>query len=509
MMHVRRKRTSDGGFRAEWKGIGEMHTAAPAVRWRDLIGQPGRASAAGLAGLAALAIWIGGAPLAWALALPAVMALALAVAVRPVAGLAALALLIPFGNAIPLSVAGANSVDLLTLATVAGWSARQIARREIIFRPPPLTGRLAALVWLCALSLTQAFSWREGLPELLKWAEFAVLYLAATQILEDKRALRWMIGALILAGLLQVALGGYQFWTQSGPPAFALPSGRMRAYGTFRQPNPYAGYLGYLAPVAASLALARLWRWLAHRNRRDLIAGLASGGSALLLAAGIGMSWSRGGWIALAAALAVIGALRSRHTALLALVIGVLLAGAIGLGGVGWLPGPIAGRLQDLGSYLGGPDPARTEVTDENFAVLERLAHWQAGLDMFADHPWLGVGIGNYGAVYDDYAPPHWYEPLGHAHNIFINFLAETGVAGTAAFVLVWLGAWRLSWRTARRSAKSGAAFAPALAIGVLGVLTYLTVHGLFDNLFVQHMQLQLALLLACVAIIHRNGAIS
>ena len=39
-----------------------------------------------------------------------------------------------------------------------------------------------------------------------------------------------------------------------------------------------------------------------------------------------------------------------------------------------------------------------------------------------------------------------------------------------------------------------------ALAIGVLGSLIYLTVHSIFDNLFVQHMQLQLALLLACVA---------
>jgi hypothetical protein len=32
----------------------------------------------------------------------------------------------------------------------------------------------------------------------------------------------------------------------------------MRAYGTFRQPNPYAGYLGYLAPVAVSLAVMLL-----------------------------------------------------------------------------------------------------------------------------------------------------------------------------------------------------------------------------------------------------------
>ena len=41
---------------------------------------------------------------------------------------------------------------------------------------------------------------------------------------------------------------------------------------------------------------------------------------------------------------------------------------------------------------------------------------------------------------------------------------------------------------------------APALAVGLLGTLVYLTVHSMFDNLFVQHMQLQLALLAAMVA---------
>ena len=98
---------------------------------------------------------------------------------------------------------------------------------------------------------------------------------------------------------------------------------------------------------------------------------------------------------------------------------------------------------------------------------------------------------------------PHWYLPLGHAHNAFINFLAEVGVIGFAAFVFFWLG---VAW-LAGRAATSGDAYAAALGIGILGAWAYLSVHSLFDNLFVQHMQLQLALLLGILFALTGNAA--
>ena len=89
--------------------------------------------------------------------------------------------------------------------------------------------------------------------------------------------------------------------------------------------------------------------------------------------------------------------------------------------------------------------------------MLERLAHWQAGLRMFDDHPWLGVGIGNYGANYARYPQPHWYEALGHAHNVFINFAAETGLLGLATFLVFWIGVAGLAARWAGPSSDGSA----------------------------------------------------
>ncbi len=456
----------------------------------------------GAVGLVLLALLLARAPLPFSVVALSGAGLVLATLVQPVVGLVALAAAIPFGDILSLPIRSVNALDLLVALVIAGWLAQGIARREVLFRRPPLLWPLAALLGIGALSLLQARSWSEGLPELLKWAEFAAVYLVATQVI-GRRQVWWVVGALLAAGLVEVALGAYQFLRQVGPEAFILAGRFMRAYGTFRQPNPYAGYLGYLVPVAVSLALAGVGLWWRSRKPLGLLVAVTCGASSLALVIGIGLSWSRGSWMALAAALLAVMAMRERRATIAVLIAGLVFVVILLVAGTAWLPSALSERVTGLGSYVAGPNPNRTEITDENFAVLERLAHWQVGWRMFEDRPWTGVGIGNYGTEYGQYAPAHWYEPLGHAHNIFINFIAEMGILGLTAFLLFWLGALRFAWR----SAGHLQGFPAALAIGVFGTLIYLTVHSMFDNLFVQHMQLQLALLLGGVAALDMTKA--
>ena len=456
----------------------------------------------GVVGLGLLAFLLARAPLLQSIVALSSAGLVLAILVQPAVGLVVLAAAIPFGDLLLLPIRYANAIDLLVALVIAGWLARGIARRELVFRHPPLLWPLVILLGIGALSLLQASSWSEGVPELLKWVEFAALYLVGTQVL-GRRHVWWVVGALLGAGLLEVALGAYQFLHQVGPEAFILAGRFMRAYGTFRQPNPYAGYLGYLVPVALSLSLAGVWLWRRDRQPISLLVGATCGVTSLALTIGIGLSWSRGSWIALEAALLAVMGLRNRRAAVAVAIAALGLVVIFLVAGTTWLPAVLSERMSGLGSDVVSPDLTRTEITDENFAVLERLAHWQTGWKMFEDHPWTGVGIGNYGAEYEQYAPPHWYEPLGHAHNIFINFMAETGILGLAAFLLFWLGALRFTWR----SAEHLQGYPAALAIGVFGTLVYLTVHNLFDNLFVQHIQLQLALLLGGVASLNMTKA--
>lgn len=70
----------------------------------------------------------------------------------------------------------------------------------------------------------------------------------------------------------------------------------------------------------------------------------------------------------------------------------------------------------------------------------ERILIWQSAWNMFKDHPILGVGLGQYTVNYQQkYILPHAKEPnLGHAHNNFMQMLAENGIVGFIGFIVMF-----------------------------------------------------------------------
>ena len=79
------------------------------------------------------------------------------------------------------------------------------------------------------------------------------------------------------------------------------------------------------------------------------------------------------------------------------------------------------------------------DINDANFAVIERLAHWQTALGMAREELWLGVSFGNYEAVYSICALVNWPLALGHAHNYYLNLLAKPVLSDCFAYIGLWL----------------------------------------------------------------------
>ena len=413
--------------------------------------------------------------------------------VRPQIGLYLLIFAVPFGSLREISLGGmtVGATEALIGLMLAAWLARLLAYPQGTLRWPPLT--LPLLIFLAAalLSLPGALSLRYSLKELIKWIEVLGLYVLAANVLDRRRA-RTLVFCILLAGTASALHGWYQFFTRSGPEGFLLYGRFMRAYGTFEQPNPYAGYLGLIAPLALSLALAG-WPFSPFKGEGAKGGGLVKllfyGGALVTMVAAVAMSRSRGAWLGFALAAAAVIAARSRWGAVALAVVGGL---GLALGSLPSAPQALAQPLTDLLPYVRPFDVRGVEVTDANFAVVERMAHWQAGWWMWAEHPWRGVGIGNYEPVYPAYYIPPWKEPLGHAHNTYLNVAAETGLIGLLAYLALWGVAF---WQTAR-AIRHTSGWERAASVGVLGVLVHLSAHNFFDNLFVHNMYAHVAILL-------------
>jgi putative inorganic carbon (HCO3(-)) transporter len=478
------------------------------------------------AALAAYGLLLATLPLATAAALAVGLFAALAILAQPVIGIFLLLLSVPFGSPFNVQAGSINvgPTEAVFGLLLAGWAARKAVAREVpstwAKRPwrvtAPVWG-LALFVFAIALTLSVTHSLPASLKEIVKWSEVVVMVLCVSNML-DRRQAYMLLAVAFAAAMVEAGIGLYQTATNIGPEPFIVPLGGrliMRSYGTFEQPNPFAAYLNMSMPLMVSLALGLVFErgslfGSPLRSARPTFDGpwvrllLAAALIALLpVAAGFFLSLSRGAWLGFALAAIVMVALRSRQALFALAVVALLGAATLVLGSLNILPAALADRIADVPAFLGLNllDPRGVLLTDENFAIVDRMAHWFAAWNMFSDYPWLGVGIGNYGAVYAQYGLREWPLSLGHAHNFYLNMLAEAGVIGFAAYLMMAVFVLLYAWRVARRARGMDR----ALAFGILGALVALTAHNFFDNLYVHAMNIQFGFLVGVLGTVDRE----
>lgn len=438
-------------------------------------------------------------------------AVVLGILIRPSFGLALTLLLGPFG-ALENVISGGSllfglpfldSGQILLALTLAAVAAQRLRQRRLTLPSFWLAPPLGLLLLVTAVSLLGAPSLSEGVQEWLKWVQMGLmLWLVLDRIQPDENGrsqLWWLVGVLLLSGLLQAGIGVWQFGLRGdGPEHFIILGGYYRAYGTFEQPNPFGGFMHMTGLLAAGIALSWLGAWLRRWRFRDSPPMMGSAARRWLLGMGwatavlttlaLVFSWSRGAWLSFGVGAAVLALFWPRRRAL---GVGLLLVGAAALlVGIqtGLAPASVTNRLVSFGDDLRFGDVRGVDINDANYAVLERLAHWQAAVDMARSDVWLGIGFGNYEPAYDQFALINWPDALGHAHNYYLNLLAETGVLGLAAYAIFWTA---VLWQTLRLL-RADDWLVRGVALGSLAVWAALAMHHLVDKLYVNNLYLHL-----------------
>ena len=400
-------------------------------------------------------------------------------------------------------------IGQILLALYLGlWLAHGISRRRRLLSVSPEPTLLATLA-ICAVFAIGVWTSEDIANWLTEWLKWAVIALMIWHLsLSERLNWRWLIFALLASAVANALAGLYIFFGGSGADHLLILGRYFRAFGTFGQPNPFGGFMGIALPLALTSATALLCQiCLDIRAKRPLsptrlLAFFVSALAAAILTAALLASWSRGAWLGYGLSLAVmLVALPRRLSQGLACAL-LLALFVAALWQAGLLPESVVNRLTTSAADLFTISDVRgISFTPANYAVVERLAHWQAAMGMARDHPFFGVGLGNYAQAYEEYRLINWEEPLGHAHNQYLNMLAETGLFGLAAYLAFWLVIFRLTWKTLRHPDR----FSRAAAIGLLGSWTYIAAHSVFDNLFVNNLFLHIGVLLSVLAILHRQ----
>lgn len=405
--------------------------------------------------------------------------------------------------ALPLDIG-----QILLALYLAVWGAYAIIRRCPLPKPSAEPVFLSAVGFCMVLAVGVWTSDNIGnwLTEWLKWVVIALLIWLLSQT--ARANWKWLIAAVMASATANAMVGLYIFFGGSGADHLVILGRYFRAFGTFGQPNPFGGFMGIALPIALMCAAGKVYQIaLSFRAGRRLeprrLAELATITLVLaILLAALLSSWSRGAWLGFSASLVVmLIALPWRLMKGISYAI-ALAALFLSMWFVGLLPRSVVSRLTTAATDLITVSDVRgIEFYPWNYAVVERIAHWQAAVSMAQAHPFVGVGLGNYAEAYEDYRLINWEEPLGHAHNQYLNFLAETGVVGLVTYVAFWLIIFRVTWLTLRHPDWN----ARAIAVGLLGCWTYIAVHSIFDNLFVNNLFLHVGVLLSVLAILHRQ----
>jgi len=397
-------------------------------------------------------------------------------------------------------------IQTLTVCALLLWLARLWLNPTLRLFWPPIAWAVLAFVGYAIFRYLHADIEYAARQELIRILVYAILFFVILNNLNRQGSAELFACALIFLGMAVSIYAIYQFATNSDrvwhfvkPPQYL-----KRGSGTYICPNHLAGFLEMLLPLGLAYALSGR---VGHLLRVFLAY------ASVLILSGIGVSLSRGGWMATGLSLLVFFTLliRRRQYRWPALIVLVALVAAAGV---------FYSKARTSQERID-----RMFAADNPETAGSRFQLWTPALKMWQDHLWWGVGPAHFDHRFPAYRPPEIQARPGFVHNDYLNLLADWGLIGTAFVAAAWalLASGVLkTWRFVRRDQSdlgtkpsNRSAFVFGASLGLLAIL----IHSFTD--FNMHVPANAMLAVALIALlsshlrftserywINRNGAV-
>jgi hypothetical protein len=262
----------------------------------------------------------------------------------------------------------------------------------------------------------------------------------------------------------------------------------LAVFGLFHGGTGPGGHIGDENDLALALDMAIPMAFAFMRTARLAVVRIASAAVFVLMVITVCVTFSRGGFLGLAAVLLYCFFFMTKRKVVALLFVAVAVFALVNA--------PEAYR-ERLGTIIG-----EAQGTEQGSGSL-RQEFWAVARQMYYANPVFGVGLNNFTWNVDRYMPAEQLERMGRsfsgtvAHSLHFTLLAELGSSGAVIFVLLVWFTFRDTGRVLRvartRDAPEGAAghatrrdlaalalYAHAIRAALVGCLvagTFLTVH--------------------------------
>jgi O-antigen ligase len=318
--------------------------------------------------------------------------------------------------------------------------------------------------------------------------------------------IRRMISVLVASGVFQALYGLYELSTAEPRILFYRKIFSLESVtGTFVNRSHLSGYLEMIVPLAVGLVIARLNLFsFGVKGLREKFLLMMSRGVAgnLLVSAGI--------------VIMSLGIIYSNSRAGIAVLVfsfflftglSVLAFGRVGYREL-WVRNFI--RVTVLAvlalSFWIGVGSTIQRFALDNLLHEDRPLYWGNVAGMIRDFPLFGTGLGTFASAYPAYEKRGGPEMLlAHAHNDYLEFFSELGLAGSVLLfggILYLVARAFLVWRERRNPEAKG------LALGGIVSLAGMGLHTLTDfnlHLPANALLFSVVLSLTLVAAFHRK----
>lgn len=298
--------------------------------------------------------------------------------------------------------------------------------------------------------------------QMIHLAAAGVLFFLVTQLYRPERDARWLLPVFAIFTALIAALAILQFFSSLGKIYWVFRYSFADPMGTYVNRDHFAGCMELLIPVTVAQALAKrhsvrafvFWATLPALACAALLLSASRGGAASVLVEcilALAVVWNRERHLAPEEK-----ATHRRGMAVTFLILAALAMAYVSLVGINRLES----RFADL---------RHGYVTNDTRIQLDR-----SSLAMWKQRPWLGWGFGSWSAVYPRFARFDDARTYDFAHNDYLQFLSETGLAGSACamtFLLLWGAA--VMDRRRRLLPAPARNFGTSAAIACCGILVH------------------------------------